>query len=106
MESLKGKLTEEEAKELLSNVYKTDISLTENGNTKFYRQEIISRWKEKGYVKQNPVEKAEEEMFKYRNSKYPYLNRLDDDNKFNAEFDLINVLHAAIICLKEQLEDK
>jgi hypothetical protein len=54
MESLKGLLTEEQARELLN-----DIRIAwDNLNRDSDQDNVITRWKERGYIKENPVEKA------------------------------------------------
>jgi hypothetical protein len=61
MESLKDKLTEEGARELLNDIYFNDTYM---GLERLLHDceiiDFINTWKEKGYIKQNPVERAEE----------------------------------------------
>ena len=56
----KIELTEEQAREMLGCVYKKHVFKSENGYLKFDRFELIETWIQHGYIKQNPVEKAEE----------------------------------------------
>ncbi len=99
MESLKGKLTEEEALGLLSDSVartgsynvKTEESIIEINST-----ETIKHWKRTGYIKQNPVEKAEK-LIKY----------LKNYNVMTTDMaEMIVVSEEAIQYLKKQLEEK
>ena len=84
MESLKGKLTEEEARRLLSVQLYTLSELDEK---------IIKKWRREGYIKQNPVEKAEE----WFNLQYSFYS--------SREVNMLNDFKDAIDYLKNKIKE-
>lgn len=97
MESLKGKLTEEEFLEILKKCDRinqtVDLSKGFVVNVTMNLKNSIENLKKQGIIKQNPVEKAEEiTMQLYRNNKIT-----DYDCK---------IIKAGFEHLKKQLEEK
>lgn len=90
MDSLKGKLTEKEAKELVNLMY-VGIS----GLSHIDEEKILNVWKRQEIIKWNPVEKAQ--------------NMWNDFNVDDEGLDsrvMFSVLWEAVNYLKKQLEDK
>ena len=85
-ESLKGKLTEEEAKILARNYYVDRES------------SLVDSWKEAGYIKQNPVEEAETILSDWD-------DLIDEHGHYYGGRVEYEILKEAIVYLKKQLEE-
>jgi len=98
MESLIGKLTEEEARTLLDDSVPVEDPLY----MEEYFGEIIDLWKQKGYIKKDPVEdpvEDAEEMYSFF-----YNGDYADKEMFLCE--LVGLMKKAIDHQKQQLKDK
>ena len=89
MKSLIGKLTEEEARELWEGMIKTNVDAQ------------LDFWEQKGYIKENPVEKAKIRIKEIEK----HLSNNNEDKLSFYIIDSFSLLENAIKNLEKQIEE-